>query len=264
MRQQPLLRGKTALITGGSRGIGRAIALAFAREEADAIAILARQTADLEAMTTEIKASGCAPPLTIVADVGDDAQLEQAIQRVTRELGHIDVLVNNAGGNVLGAIESMNPEVWWKQMEVNVKAPYLLARAFVPQMVARKWGRVINMSSRFGKIGAPLGTSYCSAKHAIIGFTRALALEVAASGVTVNAICPGQVDTDLINDIFVQRAKFWGVTVEEARQRIIDTIPQKRLITPEEIVPTALFLISDGAARTTGEAINVSSGSVMH
>jgi NAD(P)-dependent dehydrogenase (short-subunit alcohol dehydrogenase family) len=258
-----ILANRTALITGAGKGIGRAVALAYAREGA-AIVLVARTASDLENVAQEIRGAG-GRALAVPADVSNEAQLANVVEQAKKTFQHVDVLVNNAGGNELGAIDKMDPERWWNQIEVHLKATYLLSRAFVPMMVERKWGRVINVSSRLGKIGRPLSTSYCSAKHAMIGFTRALALEVAESNVTVNAICPGVVDTPLMDGIFRQTSKAWGITPEAARTRIIEQqIPQKRLISVDELVPSFLFFASEDSARITGEAMNVSSGSVMH
>jgi ketoreductase len=257
------LEGRTALVTGAGRGIGRAVALGLAREGA-AVVLVARTDAQLEEVAAEVHSAG-GTATTFVADLADSERVEAVAGAALSRHGRVDILVNNAGGNLIGAIDEMSPPDWWNQVEVNLRAPYLLCRRLVPTMVERRWGRVVNVASRLGKIGAPMATSYCSAKHALIGFTRSLALEVAESGVTVNAICPGHVDTDLMARVFEQRGRFWGVSTEAARERMIATnIPQKRLLTPEDIVSAVLFLISDGAARITGEAMNVSGGSVMH
>jgi 3-hydroxybutyrate dehydrogenase len=251
------------LVTGAGRGIGRAVALAFAREGA-AVALVARTAEQIESVAREIREHG-GRALAIAGDVSDASVVDRAVAAAESEFGGVDILVNNAGGNQLGAIGVMAPEDWWKQIEVNLKGAYMFSRALVPRMVERRWGRVITVSSRFGKIGAPMTTSYSAAKHALIGLTRALALEVAESGVTVNAICPGQVQTSLMAEVFAQRAKLWGVTEQEARERmILASNPQRRLIEVDELVPTFLFLASEGAARITGESVNVSSGAVMH
>jgi len=257
------LEGKRALITGAGRGIGKAVALAFAREGAE-VAVIARTAPEIEAVAAEIRAGG-GRAIAVPADVSREADVAAVVRAAQDHLGGVDVLVNNAGGNLLGAIDKMSPEDWWNQIEVNLRATYLLCRAFVPGMVERRWGRVVNVASRLAKIGAPMATSYCSAKHALIGFTRALALEVIESGVTVNAVCPGHVETKLMTEVFEQRAKFWGIAPEAARERMIQTnIPLKKLITTDEIVPAVLFLTSPGGARITGEAMNISGGSVMH
>jgi len=258
-----MLDGKTALITGAGRGIGRGVALALAREGARVV-VVARTAAEIDAVAGEARAAGV-DALAVSADVSREADVARVVDATAARFGGVDLLVNNAGGNLLGAIDKMSADAWWNQIETNLRAAYLLSRAFVPGMVERRWGRVVNVASRLAKIGAPMATSYCSAKHALIGFTRALALEVIESGVTVNAVCPGHVETKLMADVFEQRARFWGIDAEAARERMIQTnIPLKKLIAVDEIVPAVLFLASPGGARITGEAMNISGGSVMH
>jgi 3-hydroxybutyrate dehydrogenase len=250
-------------VTGAGRGIGRAVGIAFANAGAH-VAFVARTKAEVEEAAAEAAATG-QRAIAIVADVSDAQGIRSIVDRTREELGEVDILVNNAGGNLLGAIDQMPPEEWWHQVEVTLKSAYLLSREVSPGMVRRRWGRIVNVSSRLGKIGAPMATSYCSAKHALIGFTRALAVELAESGVTVNAVCPGHVETKMMSEVFEQRGKFWGISPEAARERMIITnIPQRRLITPDELVHAFLFLVSEGASRITGESMNVSGGAVMH
>jgi NAD(P)-dependent dehydrogenase (short-subunit alcohol dehydrogenase family) len=258
-----MLRDRVGLVTGAGRGIGRAVAVGLARQGA-AVVLVARTGAEVEAVAAEVHAMGGTASV-LIADLSDEAMVESIARNVLERHGRVDILVNNAGGSLLGPIATMSTSDWWNQVELNLRAPYLLCRALVPGMVERRWGRVVNMASRLGKIGAPLATSYCSAKHAIIGFTRALALEVAESGVTVNAVCPGHVDTALMTTVFEGRGRVWGISPEAARDRMIQAnIPQKHLLVPDDIVPAVLFLVSEGAARITGEAMNVSGGAVMH
>jgi NAD(P)-dependent dehydrogenase (short-subunit alcohol dehydrogenase family) len=228
------------------------------------VALVSRTKSEVEAVATGIRSGGGSAE-AFVADVSSTTELEAMHAAVFERFGQVDILVNNAGANILGAIAQMDPLVWWNQVETCLRAAFLSSRAFVPGMVTRKWGRVINVSSRFGKVGAPLGTSYCTAKHGLIGFTRALALEVAESGVTANAICPGQVETRLMSEIIAQRARVWGVSEEDARKRLVESSnPQKRMLSVEDVTPAVMFLCSDHASRVTGEAMNVSGGSVMH
>lgn len=258
-----MLKDRIAVVTGAGRGIGRAIALSLAQEGASVV-VVARTRLQLDSVVAEIRSAG-GNACSLVADLSDAAQVDSVARDALAQHGRVDILVNNAGGNLIGPIEKLPPADWWTQLELNVRAPYLLCRAFVPGMAERRWGRVVNISSRLGKIGAPMATSYSSAKHALIGFTRSLALEVAESGVTVNAICPGHVETDLMSGVFEQRARIWGISTEAARERMIQTnIPQRRLVLAEEVAPAVMFLVSDGASRITGEAMNVSGGSVMH
>jgi meso-butanediol dehydrogenase / (S,S)-butanediol dehydrogenase / diacetyl reductase len=256
------LQGRVALVTGGGRGIGRSVALAFAREGA-AVAVVARTATEVESVAAECRALG-GRALAVIADCSVEADIGRAMTAVASGLGPVDILVNNAGANVLGRIGEMDPAAWWQQLEINLRGPYLCSRAAIPGMVERKWGRVINVSSVAGKVGMQFATAYCAAKHGLIGFTRALALEVADRGVTVNAICPGWVETALTESTFAQRSLLFGRPVESIRQAMLWSIPQKAAMKPDDIAPTVVFLASDGAARITGESMNVSAGLVMH
>ncbi|MBA3455334.1 MAG: 3-hydroxybutyrate dehydrogenase [Deltaproteobacteria bacterium] len=256
------LEGKTALVTGAGRGIGRAICIALAREGA-AVAAVARTRDEIESVAAEIRAAG-GRAIALVADVTKDDQILASVDAARKELGSVDILVNNAGDNILGRIEEQDPEVWWQQIVVGLRAPYLYSRAVIPAMREKKWGRIINISSVNGKKGAELCSAYCTAKHGVIGFTRALALEVAKSNITVNAVCPGYVRTSLTDRTMSQRTDMFGTTREAMEQMALKTIPQGVVMTPEEIAPSVIFLASEAAARITGEAMNVSAGLVMH
>jgi NAD(P)-dependent dehydrogenase (short-subunit alcohol dehydrogenase family) len=257
----PLSR-KVALVTGAGRGIGRAIALGLANSGA-AVALVARTREEIERVAEEIRNAG-GSALAVPADVSQQAQVEAAVRATGLEFGPVDILVNNAGNNILGRFMQQDSDEWWSHLEVNLRGPYRLCRAVVPAMVERRWGRIVNIASASGKVGVMYSTAYCSAKHALIGFTRSLALEVAESGVTVNAVCPGFVETKLTEATFQQRADFAGTTREAVKKAIMDRNPMKAAMSSEDIVPSVLFLASEGSCRTTGEAINVSCGNVMH
>jgi len=252
------LAGRVALITGGGRGIGRATALAFA-EAGASVVVSARTRQEVEAVAAEIRALG-GRAHAVTADVIDDQQVRDTIASAVAELGAIDILVNNAGGNALGRLEEMPPELWWKQIEVNIRGTYNYCRAVLPKMVQRKWGRIVNVSSINGKQGALFCSAYCTAKHGIIGLTRALALDVAKSGVTVNAVCPGYVKTKLTEDTFAQREVLFGMAVEELEKLALRQTPQGVTIEPEQVAEAIVFLASDRATRMTGQALNVDGG----
>jgi NAD(P)-dependent dehydrogenase (short-subunit alcohol dehydrogenase family) len=256
------LEGRVALVTGAGKGIGRSIALGLAAEGAR-VAVVARTRGDVERVVQDIERAGGAG-LALTADVADPGQVAASVAAVRERWGAVDILVNNAGHNTLGRIAELPVDDWWRQVEVSLRGSYLYCREVIPAMVERRWGRVINMSSVAGKVGLMFCTGYCSAKHAVIGLTRALALEVADKGVTVNAVCPGFVLTDLTDSTSAQRSKLTGLSVEEVKKRSIDTMPQKTAMGPDDLVPAVLFLASEGAARITGESLNVSSGRVMH
>jgi meso-butanediol dehydrogenase / (S,S)-butanediol dehydrogenase / diacetyl reductase len=252
---------RTALVTGASRGIGRAIALGLAREGA-AVALVARTRGDLEAVAGEIEGHG-GRAAVVVADVARPDDITRSIDEAVARLGPIDILVNNAGTNDLGRFEEIAPDAWWQQVEVHLRTPYLFCRGVLPSMVERKWGRIINVSSVSGKKGVMFSSAYCAGKAGLLGLTRALAVEYAARHVTVNAVCPGWVQTDLTDRVYGQRAAMLGRTMEQMTQAALTAIPQKVVMTPDEVVPAVLFLASDGSIRTTGEALNASAGMIM-
>jgi 3-hydroxybutyrate dehydrogenase len=257
------LSGRGALVTGAGRGIGRAIALALAHNGAG-VALVARSRDELEAVKAEIEANG-GRAIVACADVTDSAQVDAACAAAAQAFGAVDVLVNNAGGQAAGPTKfaDTDPALWWRTVELNLRSAYLFCKAIVPGMVERRWGRVINVGSVGSKVGLPLLTDYCAAKHGLIGLTRALALEIAPKGVTVNAICPGYVDTELARAGIAQRAQIIKKDPGDLAKIYVDNIPQKRAILPEECVDAVMFLCSTGGGRTTGEAINISGGQVM-
>lgn len=257
-----LLTDRVAIITGGGTGIGLAIARTLGSLGAR-IAIASRGAAHLERGCASLAESGV-DALAVQVDVRQPEQVDEMVERTVKHFGGVDILVNNAGDNVLGRIDEQDPEVWWQQIVVGLRGPYTYSRAVVPMMRAKKWGRIINISSVNGKKGAEFCTAYCSAKHGIIGFTRALALEVAKAGITVNAVCPGLVMTALTERTFTQRTEMFGVSREVLDQMATKQIPQGAPMTPEDVAHAVAFLASDAASRITGESLNVSSGQVMH
>jgi NAD(P)-dependent dehydrogenase (short-subunit alcohol dehydrogenase family) len=257
-----LLKDRVALVTGAGRGIGRAIALAFAAEGAK-IAVTARTTAELQEVVAAIQSRGGGTAVAIPADLADRDVTAKLIAQVKRELGQVEILVNNAG---IGSSANPRPVVefdddfWDLSLAVNLTAPYLLCKAVLPGMLASAHGRIITVASIAGKIGTLHGAAYSASKHGVLGLTRSLALEVAANGITVNAICPGPVNT-LMNDRRIEYdAGRRGVSFEE--QERIQT-PLGRRLEPEEIAPLAVYLASDAARAVTGQAYNVCGGLLM-
>ncbi len=256
-----LLDNRVALITGAGRGIGRAIALAFAAEGAR-LALTARTASELDEVAGQIRSAG-GTALTLPADLANRAVLQQLVASVAKSLGPVEILVNNAGiGSSAGPspVVDFSDDFWEQTLQVNLTAPYLLSKAVLPGMLAKKWGRIIMIASINGKIGALHGAAYAASKHGLLGFTRTLAIEVAKEGITVNAICPGPVHT-LMNDVRVQYdARRKGVTFEEQATGLT---PLGRRLEPEEIAPLAVYLASDAAASVVGQAINIDGGVLM-
>ncbi len=244
------LQGRMALVTGGARGIGRAIALAFAREGA-AVAVLDRRSDLAEQTAQEIAALG-AKSFAVAADVGDEAQVKTAVAQVDSALGRIDILVNNAGIDTTSRVIDMPTEMWDDMMRVNLRSIFLCTRAVLPGMTRRQWGRIISTSSQLAHKGAADMAHYAAAKAGVLGFTRSLAYEVARDGITVNAICPGPIDTELFRNI-----------PEAWRKNKLAELPIGRAGTVDEIAPTAVLLASDEGSYYIGASLNPNGGDVM-
>ena len=252
------LEGRVALITGASRGIGRAIAIEFAREGA-AVAVSARTESELNSLVAEIqRCDGNA--LAIPADLSDGAAPGRVVRKVLDVLGTIDILVNNAG---IGSSSDPRPVVdfddafWNKTLTLNLTVPYLFTKAVLPALLAKKWGRIINIASINGKIGSLHGAAYAASKHGVLGLTRSVALEVAKDGITVNAICPGPVRTEMNTRRLEYDARRLGITVAELEAKLT---PIGRRLEPGEITPMAVLLASVESGAITGQAFNVCGG----
>lgn len=253
--------GRVALITGAGQGIGRAIARAFAAEGATVV-LAARTVAALEGLAAEIGAAGGRAHIS-PCDVTVQAQVE-AMAAAARELaGPVDILVNNAGIAATQKFLGHPDELWQRIIDVNLTGTFRVTRAIAPQMVERRWGRVINIASVAGRIGAPYMSAYTASKHGVVGLTRSLALELNRHGVTVNAICPGYVDTPMADAAAASIARTTGRSPAEAVATLAATSPQNRLITPEEVAAVAVMLAGEAARGITGQAINVDGGMVM-
>jgi NAD(P)-dependent dehydrogenase (short-subunit alcohol dehydrogenase family) len=249
----------TVLVTGGGRGIGRAIALAFAAPGAR-VAIAARTRSQLEDTAAEIRRRG-ADALALTMDITDEGAVAAAFAELRSVAPTLDVLVNNAGIGGGEPVHKTDVDAWRRVLDTNVFGTFLVTRQAVPMM--GQGGRIINVSSVLGRFGVPGYTAYCASKHAIIGFTRALALEVAKRGVTVNALCPGWVDTEMAASGMRMGALMAGTTYEEFRRQAIGAVPIDRIIQPEEVANLARFLASPDASAITGQTYNICGGQVM-
>jgi 3-hydroxybutyrate dehydrogenase len=254
------LTGRTALVTGASRGIGRAIALDLARTGANVI-ITARNTNDLERLETELKALGV-KTLAVSCDVLEIESLNQLAAKAA-EFGGVDILVNNAGITQGVKFVDTNLELWQKIQRINVDAAMRLMQLTLEPMAQKKWGRIINIASIAAKHGLRYSAAYNASKHALLGLTRSVALDYAKTGVTVNAICPGWVSTEMVEETVQNIIQKTGRSREEAVGSLVKDVPMGRMVTPEEVAALVVFVASNQAAAITGQGLNIDGGSVM-
>ena len=247
------------VVTGGGRGIGRAIALAFA-EAGSTVAVAARTRSEVDATAAEIRERG-ADAVALTVDVTDEKSVAAGVERLRDAAPRLDVLVNNAGVGGGEPVEAADPASWRRVLDTNVWGTFLVTRQALPMM--RDGGRVVNISSVLGRFGVPGYTAYCASKHAVIGFTRALALELVGRRITVNAICPGWVDTEMAAQGMRMGAAATGTTFEEFRKDALGRVPIGRIIQPEEVAALVKFLGSKDASAITGQTYNICGGQTM-
>jgi 3-hydroxybutyrate dehydrogenase len=257
------LEKRIALVTGGGRGIGRAIALAFASEGAQ-VTVAARSFEQVQQVAREIADGFSTKALPVVCDVSDAASVERLFKDVCESFGRgPDILVNNAGIAESAPLTKTGDELWQRHLAINLSGSFYCMRAALPQMIERGWGRIVNIASIAGKTGAPYIAAYSASKHGVLGLTRSAALEVAAKGITVNAICPGYVDTEMTTRGIENITKKTGLSADQAMESIRKMSPQNRIIEPEEVAALALLLASEEGRGINGQAINVDGGTVL-
>jgi NAD(P)-dependent dehydrogenase (short-subunit alcohol dehydrogenase family) len=261
VQSPPPLEGKRAVVTGGGRGIGAAVARALAAEGA-AVLVAARSLAEVEAVAGELREIGC-EAWAATCDVTDPLAVAALVRTAEERLGGVDILVNNAGIANSAPLRSLTLEVWNRTFAVNATGTFLCTQAFVPGMVERGWGRVVNVASIAARAGAAYIAAYAASKHAVLGFTRSVAAELATTGVTVNAVCPGYVDTAMTTDSVDRIVAKTSLTAEQARQAILKTSPQNRLLEPEEVAFQVVNLCDPRAKGITGQAIVLDGGGLL-
>ncbi len=255
------LAGKGAVVTGGGRGIGAAVAEALAAAGASVL-VAARTKAEVEAVAARLREKG-ATAHAATCDVTDEASVAGLAKAALARLGRVDILVNNAGVAPSAPVKSLALEEWNRTFAVNATGTFLCTRAFLPGMVERKWGRVVNVASVAALAGSPYIAAYAASKHAALGFTRCAAAEVAPHGVTVNAVCPGYVDTPMTEASVGRIVAKTGKSREEALAVIRGTNPQGRILEPSEVAFAVLFLCDDRARGVNGQAIVLDGGGLL-
>lgn len=256
------LSNRVALVTGAGRGIGRAIAVAMGTEGA-ALALAARTRSELKEVEQAVGAVG-AEAISIEADLSRRATPARLASEVADRLGPVEILVNNAGVGAsmkCAPVAEFNDDQWDLTLAVNLTAPYLLTKAVLGSMLERGWGRIITVASVNSKRASYHGCAYSASKHGVLGFMRTVALEVAPAGITANCICPGPVETAMLEKRIAYDAKRLGRTTEDHIQQMT---PMGGILAPEDIAPMAVYLASDDAKMITGQAYNICGGVIMH
>ena len=255
------LEGRRALVTGGSRGIGFAIAKSLLARNVDVV-LLGRQSDRLD-QARESLVGGSSPCVeTVAVDVTQRDSLSDALGGVLDKRG-VDILVNNAGGTTGVPFHKLDEEGWDDALALNLSSAFLCTKAILPSMRSTGWGRIVNIASTAGQKGYAYVSAYCAAKHGLIGFTRALALELAKTEITVNAVCPGFADTDMTRTSVENIAAKTGMAAEAARKELAALNPQGRLVQPDEVAEAVVYLCQPSSSSMTGQAISVSGGEVM-
>lgn len=254
------LAGRHALVTGGARGIGLACARALLARGAS-VTLLGRDGGALDVAADQLARAGRVQ--TASADVADAASVRAAFEQAARALGPVAILVNNAGQAVSQRFDRTDEALWQRMLAVNLTGTFHCIQAALPGMLDGGWGRVVNVASTAGLIGYAYVSAYCAAKHGVVGLTRALALETARKGVTVNAVCPGYTETDIVRGAVANIVEKTGLSEAEARATLAERNPQGRLVNPDEVAETVAWLALPASASINGQAIAVDGGEVM-
>lgn len=260
-----ILTGRRAVVTGAGRGIGRSIALALAEAGAD-VAVTARTETELAQLVAEIQALG-RKSLSVSCDVTNVEQVRHMAATFIEGLGGVDILVNNAGNAGSHKLLNHPDELWHRMLSINLSSVYYVSKAFLPALIQQggggRGGRIINIASIASRVGGSYIAAYTAAKHGVLGLTRALAVELLPYDITVNAICPGYVDTPMTDASVRNIVGRTGMEEAKARQALEKTSPQNRLMGPEEVAAAVVFLTQDLSKGITGQAINIDGGGVM-
>jgi NAD(P)-dependent dehydrogenase (short-subunit alcohol dehydrogenase family) len=251
------LEGRHALVTGAGRGIGAAIVARLAAEGAR-VTLLARTQAQLEVTAASLGARA----QFFTVDITQQVAVTRAVEAAASTFGPVDILVNNAGKAQSAPLQRTSEDFWQSMLAVNLSGVYHGIRAVLPSMIERKFGRIVSVASTAGLRGYPYVAAYCATKHGVVGLTRALALEVAQRGITVNAVCPGYTETDIVRDAIANIQKITGRSAADALESLTRTNPQGRLIQPVEVAHAVAWLCLPGSESVTGQSIPIAGGEV--
>jgi NAD(P)-dependent dehydrogenase (short-subunit alcohol dehydrogenase family) len=253
------LAGKHAVVTGASRGIGAAISAALAGDGVR-VTLLGRDQGGLQAVAAGL--GGADQAFAVAADVADGASVQHAFHAARGHFGPVHLLINNAGQGASAKFTDTDEALWQRLMSVNLTGTYLCTRQAVTDMLAQGYGRIVNIASIAGLRGGAYISAYATSKHAVIGLTRSLALEYAARNITVNAVCPGFVDTDIVKEAIANIRKKTGRSDSEALATLVATNPQRRLVQPREVADTVMWLCRPGSESVNGQSVVLAGGEV--
>ncbi|MFN8722380.1 MAG: 3-hydroxybutyrate dehydrogenase [Rhodospirillales bacterium] len=256
-----LLKGKSAIVTGSTSGIGLGIARAFAKEGADILLNGFGPQDDIEKIKADVRALSGAKVEFVGADVSKEDDCAGMVATATQAFGKVDILVNNAGIQFTAPVHAFPTEKWNAVVATNLSSVFYLSKAVLPQMLGRRWGRIINIASAHGMVASKEKAAYVAAKHGVLGLTKVTALDTAGTGVTANAICPGWVLTPLVQKQVDALAERKGLSKEDAAVELLsEKMPSKQFVTPEQLGGLAVFLCTDAAAQMTGTALPMDGG----
>jgi len=256
-----MLAGKTALVTGSSSGIGLAVARALARAGARVMLNGSRPAADAEALRAELAAEAGVEVGYTQANLAEPASARALVDATIAAFGSVDILINNAGIQHVAAVDAFPDDTWDQLMAINVSAVFHTTKAALPSMKAKGWGRIVNIASAHGVVASPFKAPYTASKHAVVGFSKAVALEVAEQGITCNALCPGYVRTPLIEKQVVDQAKVHNMPEDRViREVILAAQPTRQFVEADEVAAFAVFLCSDAAKAVTGSVQLIDGG----
>ncbi len=258
-RRQTQLAGRHAVVTGASRGIGASVAAALVAQGM-LVSLFGRDVSALMGVAAQL--GGTARADAIAVDVSDAHAVQAAFVTARSRFGPVEVLINNAGQAASAKFTDTDATLWHRLMAVNLTGTYLCTREAIADMLAGGFGRIVNVASTAGLRGAAYISAYAASKHAVIGLTRSLALEYAQRDITVNAVCPGYVDTDIVKGAIANIMQKTGRSASEALGTLLATNPQRRLIAPEEVAETVVWLCRPGSESVTGQSIVLSGGEV--